>query len=160
MANSQRKVQRTIGMIKSIGNYLTEYDYEIDDEHENITILWDRENEKLCDIMDNECRNEIRHPKKKYLMWLETIKRISKWKEGENLYIITKQNGDGYFNCWWSKDKKDIGYYDIIIEKNGYASYRTFNYYSMDETEDIKHSFFIRVDSYYNDKICKKINKK
>jgi len=87
-----------------------------------LTIMWDYEDEKLDALMENEMRPKL--GQKTNLMWIEKIKEMSDWKLGEKLYIFSKCNGDGYFHCWFSKNKKDIGcVIDFIVEKNGYVVY-------------------------------------
>jgi hypothetical protein len=89
-------------------------------------------------------------------MWIEKLKEMSDWKLGEKLYIFTKQNADGYFNCWCSKNKKDVALGSFIVERNGYVSVRYYNYYATDEDEEdnIKYHFMIRAESVYNDNHC------
>ena len=130
-----------------------------EDGYSSINVVWDYTNEKLEDKMSKEHRNHLEHKKKKSLLWLEKVKELAQWKQGEWLYLFTKQKSDGLFYCSWSKEKNHFK--DIIIEPSGYACMRTFNNYTWDEDKDnnIFSASYIRVDSKYNDKIASSLSK-
>ena len=123
-----------------------------------VYFTWDYEDKKVDDIMSNEERNNITILRRKCLMWVEEVKKIANWKEGETLHINTKSNCDGCFRAYWCKeDHPDFRYYeDVVVEPSGYVLMRTFNLYTWDEPR----TFNIRVSSVYNDKVCDKLNKK
>ena len=77
------------------------------------------------DILDDDIRPEL--GQKINQMWIKTIREKMNWKEGEKLYIFTKQNCDNWFNVWCSKEKEDIDLTTIIIEPSGYAVNRQYN---------------------------------
>ena len=143
-------------IMKNLSSYYEIQEVEVNEYGiGNTTITWDYTNEKVDKIMVREHCNSL-NEKKKSLMWLVKITIMANWKKGETLYILTTQKSDGYFNLFWSKDKKKMPFCDIIIEPDGYASIRTYNNYSTysNKDEDIHYSFFVRVESQYNDYIC------
>ena len=142
-----------------VHKHITYDDYERDEEegYDSFTIYWDYENEEVDKIMNRETHYRIGENKQN-LMWIEEIKTIANWKKGEEIYIDIKQTGDGCFHCWIRKDRGNNIYPEMIVEKSGYVSRLCFNHYNMDETEDIKYGFYVRVDSYYNDEICRLSN--
>ena len=105
-------------------------------------------------ILDEDIEPDL--GKRIYQMWIKNIREKMNWKVGEKIYIFTKSNCSQYFNVWCSKDKKDIGFANIIIDRNGFASNRYYNMYSLDDDKDdeIYGSFFVRSNSAYNDMVC------
>ena len=81
--------------------------------------MWDEENEKLSDIMEYEIRFGNNPCKKRNLLWIEKFKEICNYKQGEELFLYTKQNADGYFNVF--KQEKEHFIYGFKIHKDGYA---------------------------------------
>ncbi len=142
--------------VDNLHHHIKYDDYDIDGDV--LVITWDDENEILDDLMNEEIRPTL--GSKLNLMWIEKLKEKANWKENtEELYAYVKNNCDGAFYVWYSKNKKDIGFVDIIIEKNGYVSRNYFNLYNWDTTDDIKHRNYIRTESVYNDCNCDKIKK-
>lgn len=109
--------------------------------------------EKLFHLLYNEIRSNIGE-KKKSLMWVEQVKKISNWKKGETIYGYTREK-HYEFNVWFSRNKEDIGLPMFIIEPSGYVSLYCFNNYSHNETEEIKNGFYVRSHSIYNDNVYK-----
>lgn len=136
----------------------TEYDFDEETGGSTIQFIWDYENEKLDKIAQKEYRLRF-GDKKKNLMWVEELKRIADWKQGEYIYAFTKSNADGYFSVHYKKNKVEFDWFDIIIEPSGFVCMSTTNNYTTHTDEDIKFSkIFIRPDSVYNDKISRKSN--
>lgn len=145
--------------VMNIMDYVKYKKCEVNDDM--IYFLWDYNNPKLDSFMEREYRNRIAD-KKKSLMWIEIIKKEAGWVKGETLYLNTKSNCDGAFMCEYSRNKSV--YDDIIIEPSGFAVMNTFNYYNLNTNKDdgITSTFYIRVDSIYNDNVyadIKGINK-
>ena len=99
-------------------------------------------------------------------LWLDELKKVSKWERGKYLFCFIKTNADGYFNVWYSFDKKlfDNGWYnDLIIEPNGYVVRKFWNIYDNFKSDGdvlIPSFYHIRVRSYYNDRNCKELKVK
>ena len=55
------------------------------------------------------------------LMWIKNIREKMNWKEGEKLYIYTKQKTDDNFWCLCSKEKEDVSFVSIIIDPKGFV---------------------------------------
>jgi len=130
-------------------------DYENEDGTECVQFTWDYENEKIDKIAEEEFRYAL-GDKKKNLMWVEKLKEVADWKEGEYIYAYTKTNADGYYNVFYKKDKVKFSWFNTIIEPSGYVCMEAFNHYTMDTDDDINSNIFIRVNSVYNDKNCDK----
>jgi hypothetical protein len=141
--------------IKNIHEHLTYeiFDYKENEEDETISFLvnWDEKNQPLDKLMKKEYKNYLVDGKKS-LLWVDQLKEIAEWKEGEELFINFKQNADGYFQVWVQRVNDCVP--SMVIEKNGLVSIRTYNNYSWDETDEIKYSFLVRVDSLHNDQVC------
>ena len=155
-------------MTTTLKNIMKQIEIEInvdDDDIDNHHMLfkWNDENKKVDKIMNNEYKGDLNQMKKKSLLWIEEIKKIAKWKQGEMLWINTKTYGDGHFIAWWNTDVNCLGNScaDIIIEPTGYCVMRHFNHYSSndDKENNITWKVMIRVDSVYNDNISKQISK-
>jgi hypothetical protein len=123
-----------------------------DDEDNSLTVLWDYKNDVIDDLMEAEIRPKL--VIKLNMMWINNVKLHAGWKKGEILYVYTKQNSDGYFKIFWNKDKEELGFYNVIIDKLGYASNSHFQYYTLEETDNIQYHFYIRTASIYNNNIC------
>jgi hypothetical protein len=94
-------------------------------------------------------------------MWVEELKRIADWKEGEYIYAFLRSNGGMYFSVHYKKDKIQFDWFNLIVEPSGYVCMEAMNLYTLDSDEDIRAGRnYIRVESVYNDKICKTLNKK
>jgi hypothetical protein len=144
------KNKRNLGYHKSVAiTKCPDYDSQA-------IVVWDYENKKVDSLMEYEYCSTLDHMKRKSMMWLEKVKELAEWKEGETLYINTKSNSDGMFCCAWWKEKRVNC--DIIIEPSGYACMKTMNNYNLEtDMENCVYTvFYIRVDSEYNDKICQK----
>lgn len=148
----------TISNVAKQLNY-TEEDIDTEEGCLCLGVGWDYDNDKLDKIASSEYRYN-HGDKKKSLLWIEELKRVSNWKEGEYIYAFTKSNCDGYFRAYYKKNKIEFGWYNVIIEPSGYVCMEAFNHYTTDRDEDIKFNVFIRVESVYNDKICDKKNSK
>ena len=111
------------------------------------------------DILDDDVNPEL--GQKINLMWIKTIREKMNWKEGEKLYIFTKQNCDDYFRVFCSKEKEDVSFVSKIIDPKGYVLSRYYNQYISDEDKDdeIYTSFLIRSESVYNDMRCDELKK-
>ena len=111
------------------------------------------------DILDKDIHPEL--GQRINLMWIKNIREKMNWKEGEKLYIFTKQNCDDYFRVFCSKEKEDVSFVSKIIDPKGYALTRYNNQYISDEDKDdeIYFSFLIRSASVYNDMRCDELNK-
>ena len=144
--------------IRNIGKHIKydEESLELEDEEPNcysICFVWDCRNEKIDDIANKEFRYNI-SDKKKNLMWINELKRVADWKQGEYIYAYTKTNGDGYYNVYFKKDKINFNWYNLIIEPKGFVCMECFNLYTTDRDDDIKYGgMFVRVNSVYNDKL-------
>jgi hypothetical protein len=86
-------------------------------------------------------------------MWVEEVKRRAKWVRGETLYGYSNEKHYTY-SIQWSRDKKNIGSYNWVLEADGYVSFSFRNGYTMDETESTKWKNYIRPSCLYNDKNC------
>lgn len=117
--------------IKNIGNYITykpNEDFEGDESGVSCaTFTWDYENEKIDKIASEEFRYHL-SDKKKNLMWIEKLKEVADWKEGEYIYAYTKTNADGYYNVFYKKDKVRFSWFNTIVEPSGYVAMETFNH--------------------------------
>lgn len=144
--------------VKNIGNYITytpNEDYTMDESGLYCAqFTWDYENEKIDKIASEEFRYAL-GDKKKNLMWVQKLKEVAEWKEGEYIYAFTKTNADGYYNVFYKKTKVRFSWYNIIIEPNGYVAMEAFNNYTMDKDADISNKMFVRANSTYNDKNTK-----
>ena len=130
MANNDNKIS-----VDNLHHYIKYDDYDIDGDV--LVISWDFENEILDDLMDEELCPTL--GSKLNLMWIEKLKEKANWKENtEELYAYVKTNCDGAFYVWYSKNKKDLGFVNLIIEKNGYVSRKYYNLYTTNTTDDIK----------------------
>jgi hypothetical protein len=111
------------------------------------------------DILDDDVNPEL--GQKINLMWIKTIREKMNWKEGEKLYIFTKQNSDDNFRVFCSKEKEDVSFVSKIIDPKGYVLSRYYNQYIRDEDKDdeIYNSFLIRSESVYNDMRCDELKK-
>ena len=145
-------------MIETIQNKLR---YEYDTEENCLTTIWDCDNEDIDKIMSNEFHYDLYdNEDQKSLMWVEKLKECVNWKDGEKLYIGTKRNCDGWFNCWAYRSmeeykKEGKGFADMILEKNGYISMLCWNVgtYGFDfdkDDNDIKPYVYIRPWSVFN----------
>ena len=140
----------------TISNIAKHISHNPDDDYDDEHLLcaqftWDYENEKIDKIASEEFSYEL-GDKKKSLMWVQKLKKIADWKEGEYIYAYTKTNADGYYNVFYRKDKVKFSWFNTIIEPSGYVCMEAFNHYTMATDDDIKHSVFVRVNSVYNDK--------
>jgi hypothetical protein len=110
--------------------------------------------EELHKKMFNEIRiNYEDFNEKRSCMWVEEVKRRAKWVRGETIYGYTREKHYCY-PIWWSRNKKDIGYYTWVLEADGYVSFSFSNGYTRNETEDTKYCNYIRPSCLYNDKNC------
>ena len=111
------------------------------------------------DILDKDIHPDL--GQRINLMWIKNIREKMNWQEGEKLYIYTKQNSDDNFWCWCSKEKKEVGFVNMLIDPKGYVLNRHYNQYIRDEDKDeeIYNTFLIRSDSVYNDMRCDELNK-
>lgn len=124
-----------------------------------LEVIWDDENTKIDKIMEEEYSPSLNNMKKKNLMYIEKVKELAKWKEGETLSLFTKSNVDCCFRVYWNLDKSVYEFTSIMIEPTGYAVLRHYNHYTSDSSTNPS-ALMIRSDSVYNDKVCDKINKK
>lgn len=132
--------------------YKNNEDYTMDESGLSCAqFTWDYENEKLDKIASEEFSYN-HSDKKKNLMWIEKLKEVANWKEGEYIYAFTKTNADGYYNVFYKKDKVKFNWFNIIVEPSGYVCMEAFNHYTTDKDDDIKFKMYIRVPSVYNDK--------
>jgi len=117
-----------------------------DDEDEGFEEL----HEKMFDEinLDYESFNNERS-----CMWVEEVKRQSKWVRGETLYGYSREKHYTY-PIWWSRDRNKIGYSTWILEADGYVSFSFRNGYTKHETKDTKMNNYIRPPCLYNDKNC------
>ena len=155
--------------VANVGKYIkhdpaSDDDYEAgktDDGRVTTQFIWNCKHEKLQDLADQEYRYRV-GDKRKNLMWVEELKKIADWKEGEYIYAFLKSNADGYFSVHYKKNKNEnFHWYNLIVEPSGYVCMESMNLYTLDSDEDIKASKnFIRVESVYNDKISKTLEKK
>jgi len=84
-------------------------------------------------------------------MWIETVKRISNWTEGECLYINKKINADNGCAIWWYMNSKECEHPTHIINKHGCLLTRGYNSCDMDGcTIDTPYSYFRALPSTYN----------
>ena len=114
----------------------------------------DKTGEKLFRIMFNEIRGSFAD-KKKSLMWVDEVKRLSNWKKGETIYGYAREKHLNFI-VWWSREEKDIGGCSTFtIDPQGFVALSYHNNYTNEETDLIKRSLYIRPDSLYNDKIVK-----
>ena len=116
----------------------------------NLWISWDYTDETIDNIMDNEIYTDPSI--KANWLWLEEIKKLCDYKLGDEIWIVTKQNSDGYFNCWFNKKntKTEIDdYFKLHIDKEGYCSYRKLGKIGSNE------EYWVRCNSIYNDNIQK-----
>jgi len=140
------------------------YEYEefiptYDDKYQAcLTINWDYKNQEIDELLDNDFRGNLHNVKRKNLMYIEEVKKRANWKKGEKLAIYHKQNCDGCFYLYWNVDKTEdylpngkLIESDLVIEPNGYIVVRHFNHYIFDDGKP----FYIRMDSVYNDIVCK-----
>jgi hypothetical protein len=144
------------------------YSWETDEEtmlrerEDGITmhITWDGDDEKLEELMSFEYHGgdvESGETKPKLnLRWLEEVRKMYNWVEGEELRLQLKVKSGGEMYCW----REEQSLPNIIIEKSGFACVRFYNKYIWmgDEGEDevsdyAKNFFFVRVDSVYNDRV-------
>lgn len=103
-------------------------------------------------MMDEFTINYERGMTKRSCMWADEVKRRANWVQGETLYGQTREKYTTY-QVWWSKDKKDIGSPDFVIEADGFLSLRFFNGYTLTDTKDTKWINYIRPCCLYNDQV-------
>lgn len=110
------------------------------------------EDETIHDQINNEINlNYENFNAKRSCMWVEEIKRRSKWVRGETIYGFNREKYCTYQICW-SRDKTKIGFYNWILEADGYVSFLLCNGYTTDETANTKFKNYIRPSCLYNDK--------
>jgi hypothetical protein len=131
--------------LENLTSLLTYEEFECSDGTKALNVMWDEENEKLSDIMEYEIRFGNNPCKKRNLLWIEKFKEICNYKQGEELFLYTKQNADGYFNVF--KQEKEHFIYGFKIHKDGYAE--MFDFISQ---YIYRPPIGIIVDSLYNDK--------
>ena len=101
-------------------NVLLTYDESgFEEGTKGLTVMWESGNELIDNIMNDEIRFGDNPCNKKNLLWIEKFKEICNYKQGEELFFTTKQQGDGYFNVF--KAEKEDFMYGFKIHKNGYA---------------------------------------
>lgn len=124
-----------------------------------LTIKWDYENELVEKVMMNDIDFTPNTKNTTYnYMWIEKIKEVINWKEGEEIFIEIDDNsiheGDDCFICRFSKSDEDIGLSDMIVDPDGYVNVR---YYTETKIQNgrIKKSnhYWDIPDCDYNDKI-------
>jgi len=104
--------------------FKNDYNYDIKNEDDIIKkqnnipnyvlVFWNYKNKKLDNIIENDIRYNPEH--KQNLMWIENIKKINNWKQGEELYLDLKCNCDGAFYVWGYKKQQ---FCDMMINANG-----------------------------------------
>ena len=151
----QVKQPKKIGV--SVKGLIKHISYDTSEEGV-VGISWDYKNGKLDKFMDKEYRPN--YGDNNNMMWVQKIKELSGWVQGESLYCVMKCNCDGWFNVWYSK-VKEHNCYDLIVEPTGFVSRRYYNHYTMKENEadEIRYSTMIRPSSVYNDWWCKELEK-
>jgi len=145
------------------------YDNGNDNEEGALTITWDYKfdeegkqiNKELNDLMTNEHHYKVENRKANF-KWLEKIKDKCNYEIGEEIYILTKSNSSGYFNCYYSKNKKNDSY-DMYIDKRGLINVKQFVYpfrnyeaYESKYNEGGMLSYFVRPTCEYNDYMYEK----
>jgi hypothetical protein len=121
-----------------------------DDGTDGFSYIHNDDNEE--DQMNNEINlNYENFNAKRSCMWVEEIKRRSKWVRGETIYGFNREKYCTYQICW-SRDKTKIGFYNWILEADGYVSFLLCNGYTTDETANTKFMNYIRPSCLYNDK--------
>ena len=136
------------------------YSLEID-KHNNECILMKWKDE-YDDIILNDVFPDHYEPKKKDFRWIDRIKEIKDWKEGEEIFIYRKHNCDNLFYLWTYKDVSGyyddatIDSYDIMVDKTGYVWFKEYIKYDMtDRPDGIKSTYWYRVPCLYNNVVCK-----
>ena len=137
--------------------------YEITDKDGGVyclTIKWDYENELIEKVMNNDLDFTPNAKKKTATynyMWIEKIKEVINWKEGEQIFIESYNHpihDDDYCAiCRFSRYDKDIGLSDMIVDPDGYVNVR---YYTETKIQNgrIKRNHYWNIpDCVYNDKI-------
>ena len=137
--------------LENLTSLLTYEEFECSDGTKALTVIWDSDNEVIDNIMNDEIRFGDNPCKKRNLLWIEKFKEIHNYKQGEELFFTTKQQGDGYFDVF--KAEKEHFMYGFKIHKDGYAEMVDFisQYIS-------RPPIGIIVDSLYNDKNTQQIN--
>ncbi len=94
----------TIPSVDNIQEYYTlDYNFDMSDTgwDYNLGISWNAEEEIIDKIMINEVYTDPSI--KANWLWLEEIKKLCDYKLGDEIWILTKKNCDGYFDCWFNK---------------------------------------------------------
>lgn len=146
--------------IQNVHNYMDciiDTNFETDDIGTKVMcVMWDENNEELCNIADNEFRYNLDNNEQKNLMWVEKLKKYADWKEGEYIYAFTKTNVDGAYWIHYKKDKTGFDWYNTIVDKKGFVAMEIINNYGYGDDDDIKFSNFYRPWSVYNGIVCDK----
>jgi len=113
--------------------------------------------EKTQDKIDDKMRNEFtinyeRGMTNRSCMWADEVKRRANWVQGETIYGYTREKHSTY-QVSWSKNK-DIGFYNYLIEADGFLSLCFYNAYTATVSNDTKWINYIRPICMYNDKVC------
>ena len=133
-------MQKEVGIptLSNIHLFLKYEPFVSDDKETALKVSWDSDNELIDKLMSYELRppsDNIEEYNEDYTfrlnhLWVNNLKEVSKWERGQYLFCFIKTNADGYFNIWYSFDKKlfDDGWYDdLIIEPNGYVVRKFWN---------------------------------
>jgi len=124
-------------------------EHECSDGTKAMCVLWDYEDEVIDDFMENEIRFGDNPLKKRNLLWIEKFKEICGYKDGEELYFMTKQNSDGCFYVY--QEEEEYFMFGFKIHKDGYAE--LFDFISQYKWRDV---IGIIMDSDYNDGVCER----
>jgi hypothetical protein len=114
------------------------------------------ESEENTDKMDDKMMNEFNISYElgmtgRSCMWADEVKRRANWVQGETIYGYTREKYRTH-QVSWSKNK--IGFYNYVIEADGFLSLCFHNAYTMNVTNDTKWKNDIRPCCLYNDKVC------
>ena len=148
-------------------------DNDVDYDEGVLTISWDCKfdkekeefvNKELNDLMSNEHHFKVENGKANF-MWLEKIKKKCNYEIGDEIYIFTKTNCDGFFNCYYTKNKylhNCQKYHNMYIDKRGFVNveqyvypYLNYQQYQTEYNDMAIASYFVRHTCLYNDMINK-----
>jgi hypothetical protein len=122
--------------IDNVYDFVT-YEYDLDKSV--LWVKWDKYNEEVENIMKNEGYQSSRE--KRGFCWVQILKTITNWKEGDIINIITIYPRKGQIYIKWSYADK-ISAHHIIVGTDGY-------FYKRDYT--LAYIPLVKIDCLYNE---------
>jgi len=134
-----KKAVMTEITLENVYDYVT-YEYDL---NKNILLIrWDKNNEDVENIMRFEGYHS--YSIKRGFCWVELLKTITEWKDGEKINIISIFPTKGRLYVKWMYTQQKISAYNIVIGEDGYLYMRGCS---------LKKDPFIKVNCIFNDNL-------